>query len=105
MYKFISLTPSKDKVHKYEVIIQNTKTNRNKTIKFGAYGYNDYIQYNKEVGKVEADKKKSAYIARHKVNENFNDETTKGFWALHILWNKDSLEESLKDTVKKFNLK
>ncbi len=42
-------------------------------------------------------KKKDAYIARHKVNENWNDPTTAGALSFHILWNKKTLSESIAD--------
>ncbi len=44
--------------------------------------------------------KKRNYIARHEVNENWDDPFTAGFWARYILWNKLTLEASVKDTEK-----
>ena len=52
------------------------------------------------------EERKRNYIARHKVNQNWNDYNTAGFWAKNILWNKSTIEESIKDTDRKFkNLK
>ena len=44
--------------------------------------------------------KKKAYIDRHKVNENFNNPFTAGYYARWILWNKPTVKESF-DEVKK----
>ena len=94
-----SSNPSK----KYMVkVIKDDKTH---LIHFGAKNYKDYTIYYKEEGKEEADKKKNAYIARHKVNENFNDPLTPAFWAVHVLWSKPTVSASLRDTIKRFNLK
>ncbi|GAG48726.1 unnamed protein product, partial [marine sediment metagenome] len=50
-------------------------------------------------------KKKDAYIARHKVNENFNDPKTPGSLARHILWGSTtSLRKNIELFKKKFNL-
>ena len=53
------------------------------------------------------EKERQNYIARHKVRENWNKSGihTAGFWAFHLLWNKRTLTESIKDVEKKFNVK
>jgi hypothetical protein len=76
-----------------------------KVIDFGANGYNDYTIYNKLEGRIIADKKKKAYLARHAKNENWLDPLTAGFWSKWILWNKPTIEESIRDTERIFNLK
>lgn len=76
-----------------------------KTIHFGANKYNDYTIYYKNYGKHYADKKKMAYIARHSVNEDFNDPLTAGFWSRWVLWEESTVLKSLKKTIKRFNLK
>lgn len=72
-----------------------------KTIHFGAVGYSDYTNYYK-TNKEEAEKRKNAYISRHKVNEDFNNPLTPAFWSRWILWNLPTIEASLKDTLKRF---
>jgi len=67
------------------------------TTHFGLKGSSTYIDHNDE-------KKKDAYIARHKVNENWNDPKSAGALARYILWNKKTLKESIADYRKKFNL-
>lgn len=68
-----------------------------KTVHFGLKGGSTYIDH-------KDDKKKDAYIARHKVNENWNDPMTAGSLSFHILWNKKTLGASIADFKKKFNL-
>ena len=87
-YIFISKSSRKDK--KLKAVIDNKKT-----IHFGASGYSDYTKH-------KDDNRKDAYIQRHKKNENWADFETAGFYAKHILWNKPSILESVKDTNKQF---
>lgn len=76
-----------------------------KNIFFGANGYSDYTIYSKaeqngEIKRGTAEKRKNSYIARHssiKGRENWYDPSTKGFWSKHILWNKPTIKESIKD--------
>ena len=69
------------------------------------FGYDDknktgstFIDHNNE------DKKK-AYIARHRVNENWADYKSAGALLKHILWNKPTLTASINDYKSKFKLK
>ena len=84
----ISKSNRKDK--KLKAVIDNKKT-----IHFGASGYSDYTKH-------KDDNRKDACIRRHKKNENWTDFKTAGFYAKHILWNKPSILESVKDTNKQF---
>lgn len=68
-----------------------------KTVHFGFKGGSTYIDH-------KDDKKKDAYIARHRVNENFNDPMTAGALARWILWNKKTLSASIADFKKRFSL-
>jgi hypothetical protein len=47
---------------------------------------------------------KNNYIARHKVNENWNDYMSAGSLSLHLLWSKKTFRESLAYYKRKFNL-
>jgi hypothetical protein len=71
------------------------KTSERKKTHFGFKGGSTYIDH-------KDDKKKDAYIARHKVNENWNDPTSAGALARYILWNKKTLTESIADFKRKF---
>jgi hypothetical protein len=101
--KLISIKPSDRKNKRYvaEFCMCNgeskCKSNERKRTHFGFRGGSTYID-NKD------DKKKDAYIARHKVNENWNDPTSAGALARYILWNKPTLKESIADYKKRFNL-
>jgi hypothetical protein len=97
MNVLLSYSPIKTK--KYRVVLPN-----NKKIDFGAYGYNDYLIYNQKISEDLADIHKKAYIARHSVNEDFNDVNSPSFWALNLLWNKRTMEGSIKDIKKKYNI-
>ena len=70
-----------------------------KTIQFGAEGYEDFTTSKSE-------KKKSAYIARHKKNEDWTKSgiDSAGFWAKHLLWNKPTLSASIKATNDMFGI-
>jgi len=69
--------------------------NNNKTIYFGATGYEDFTTHKDE-------KRKQNYITRHKTNENWTDPNTPGFYAKNILWNKSTVQASIDDTNSKF---
>lgn len=71
-----------------------------KTVHFGATGYSDYSKHK------DTDRMKK-YINRHKSRENWKKSgiKTAGFWSRWILWNKPSLQSSITDTKKKFNIK
>ena len=88
-----------------EVVIQKS-TNKNKKfmanvngklIHFGAAGYEDYLQHNNE-------KRRERYIKRHEKRENWNDPTTAGFWARHLLWQEKTMEEAITRINKRFDL-
>ena len=66
-----------------------------KKVSFGATGYSDFTKHKDE------DRKKSC-IARHKVNQDWKDFKTAGLWAKNILWNKPTVEASVRDTNKNF---
>jgi hypothetical protein len=66
-------------------------------VHFGAKGYSDFTTTKDE------DKKK-AYLARHKANEDWNDPYSAGALSRWILWNKPTLQASIADYKKRFNL-
>ena len=90
------ITTSPLKTKKYKVVVNDGK--KKKTIHFGAKGYEDYtIHKNNE--------RKYRYIDRHKSKEDWQDPFTAGFWALHTLWNKPTIQGSLNDIKRNFNIK
>jgi hypothetical protein len=94
--KLESITPSSSATKKYKAVFRQD-SGRTKTIHFGAKGYDDYIKSGSE-------EKKQAYIARHKVNEDFNNPLTAGALSRFILWNKKTLSASISDFKRRFNL-
>lgn len=94
-------SPKKDKKLRAIFTLEDGKK---KNVDFGAIGYMDYTLYNKREGKKKADEKKEAYLARHKVNEDWSDYMTAGSLSRYILWNKPTVAQSISDYKKKFNL-
>ena len=68
-----------------------------KTVHFGAIGYEDYTTHRDE-------KRKASYLARHRTKEDWtlSGVDTAGFWARHLLWNKPSLTARVADVNKRF---
>jgi hypothetical protein len=83
---------------KYKAIFYNKDRSKVKTTHFGAKGMNDYTIH-------KDDERKERYLARHKVNEDWNDYTSAGSLSRYLLWNKPSLSASFNDYLKKFKLK
>ena len=75
---------------KYDAII-----NDNKKVSFGATGYSDFTKHKDE-------ERKDRYIARHKVNQDWKDYNTAGFWAKNLFWNRPTIEASVRDANRKF---
>ena len=91
-----TLEPSASAGKKYKAVFR-LDNNRTKTIHFGAKNYSDFTQHKSEI-------RKNAYLARHSVNENFNDPLTAGALSRWILWNKPTISASVADFKKRFNL-
>lgn len=72
-----------------------------KKVKFGAYGYGDYPYWYK-IDQKKANIKKINYYKRHSVNEKFNNPYSKSTLSLFILWNKPTINESIKDYINIF---
>ena len=71
----------------------------NKTIHFGSKNMSDYTIHKDP-------DRKANYISRHAKRENWNRSGihTAGFWSKHLLWNKPSLKDSIKNIEKTFNI-
>ena len=88
----IVLQKSPLKTKKYRVYIDD------KHIDFGAKGYEDMTMHNNP-------KRKQLYINRHKKRENWSKSgyLTAGFWSRWLLWNKNTIEESMESIDKILN--
>tara|TARA_R110000822_G_scaffold79053_1_gene189299 strand:- start:405 stop:683 length:279 start_codon:yes stop_codon:yes gene_type:complete len=71
--------------------------NDNTHIDFGAKGYSDYLQTNDDF-------RKNLYIKRHQSRENWNNPKSAGTLSRYISWNKKTLQASIVDYKKRFNL-
>ena len=90
--KEVILKKSSNPEKKYDAFVEGKK------VSFGASGYSDFTQHK------DTDRKKN-YIARHRVNQNWNDLKTAGAWSKGILWNKPTISESIKSMENKFKIK
>jgi hypothetical protein len=86
----ITISPSKRKDKKYQAVIDNQRT-----IHFGAQGASDFTLHGDEA-------RKKRYEDRHRKHEDWADPKTAGFYAKNILWNKPTVQGSIKDTNKRF---
>ncbi len=99
--KLLSIKPSTKKGKKMMATFckcsgcTKCKPDERKVVHFGQAGSSTYLDH-------KDDAKKSAYLARHKVNENWNDLTSPGALSRYILWNKKTLSESIADYKSKF---
>ena len=75
------------------------ETQEGKTIHFGGAGYEDFTIHKNLA-------RKTSYTVRH-INEDWTKSgiDTAGFWAKNLLWNKPTLEGSIRDTERKFDIK
>jgi hypothetical protein len=100
--KLIKIEPSKTAGYKYDAVFM--EDDKEKVVHFGADGYKDFIIYNKEDGKILANQRKDLYILRHKMREDWKDATSRGALSRFVLWNLPTLEASIADYKKRFDL-
>jgi hypothetical protein len=95
-YLRVSTNPKK----KYMITVNShVNLQDNKTIHFGARGYQDYTSHKDP-------ERQRRYINRHKERENWSVSgiNTAGFWSRWLLWNKPSIDESMRDIQRRFNV-
>lgn len=103
MTKLLSVKPSPKEGKKYQATFcmcqGETKCcdKDRKKINFGQDGSSTYLDHKDE-------KKKDAYLARHKKNEKWSNPFSAGSLSRYVLWNKTSLSASIADFKKRFNL-
>ena len=91
--KFVSLSPSDSDQKKYKIVFSNPK----KTIHFGSKGSSTYLDHKDK-------DKRDAYIARHRVNEDWT-KINAGSLSRYLLWgDSTSLSTNLRQYLKKFNI-
>jgi len=100
--KLISV--KKSSKNNYKLVATFDIDGKIKTVHFGSKPNKDFIIYSK-TNPQKAEIMKAAYIARHsKNNEDWNNPITKGCLSRFILWNKNTLRESIKNYKNRFNL-
>ena len=99
--KLVSIKPSDRKEKRYVAKFclckgeSKCSDREKKTVHFGFKGGSTYIDH-------KDDKKKDAYIARHKKDLDTKDPTRAGYLAYYLLWNKETLTDSIADFKKRF---
>jgi hypothetical protein len=108
-YRLCKIVKSKKEDKKYDAYFREKKCPcsinakpecgaEEKIVSFGAKGMSDFTKHKDE-------ERKSRYLARHKgMNEDWNDPLTPGALSRWILWNKPTLEASIKDFKNRFDL-
>jgi hypothetical protein len=96
--KYVKFEKSDNIKKKYKAIFYDKNKIKIKTINFGASGYSDYTIHKDK-------KRKERYINRHKKRENWDNFLTAGSLSYYILWNKETIEKSIKNYIKIFKLK
>ena len=95
LYKMpnVYLSRATQKGKKWQVQFENPS----RTVAFGAQGYQDYTQHKDS-------KRKDLYIDRHKTREDWTSsgKFSAGFWSRWLLWNKPTLEGSIRSIENKF---
>ena len=87
----ILISPSNKPDKKFEARIDGRKS-----IHFGAKSYSDFAIHKDP-------ERKERYIDRHCKNEDWNNPLTAGFYSRWLLWNRPTLEESIRDTNRRFH--
>lgn len=94
----VKITKSNRDDKKYQAKFYDTNGNIIKTTHFGQKNASDMTIHKDE-------QRKQSYLSRHRKGENWNNYMTAGALSRWILWNKPTLQASINDYVKKFNLK
>jgi hypothetical protein len=70
------------------------------SVTFGAKGYQDFTQHHDQ-------NRQQLYLERHRGRENWSraGNATAGFWSRWLLWNKPSLEASIRDIRSRFGFR
>ena len=106
--KLIRIVKSSNSAKKWTAIFM--VDDKEKKVDFGASGYRDYTLINDKDSKfylpklVDRNVVKASYIRRHEKNENWNNPLTAGALSRFILWNKKSLNASIKDFKRRFKV-
>ena len=70
---------------------------RTRTVHFGSAGASDYTQHRDPV-------RKQQYLARHAPREDWGNPMTAGALSRWVLWNKETLNDSIVDYMHRFDM-
>jgi len=96
-YISVAFLPSSSKGKRLKAVLRSAD-GKTKTINFGSASGQSFVDHKDS-------KKKEAWIARHKVREDWSVPDTAGSLAKHILWETPSLANNKKLFARKFSLK
>jgi len=97
MAKFVKLEEA-TAPYKWRVILLD-EDGIEKSVRFGRRPYEDFTIHKDET-------RKERYLNRHKKREDWGKSGifTPGFWSRWLLWNKPTIQGSLRDVRKKFSI-
>jgi hypothetical protein len=98
--KLVSIKPS-DKAGK-KMMATFEVDGKQKTVHFGSSANKDFTIYYKTEGKEKADKMRNAYIARHKVNENWKNPMSAGALSRYVLWEAPTIASGIRAYKSRF---
>jgi len=91
--KLVSISKSERPEKRLKAIFEDPK----RTIHFGLKGGTTFIDH-------QDDAKRKAYIARHKVREDWSNPTSPGALSRYILWERPTLQSAIGAFKRRFNL-
>ena len=106
--KLLRIVPSSNKSKKYDAIF--IVDDKEKKVSFGASGYRDYTEVSNKNSKfylpkiLDRNVVRSSYRRRHKKDLETKDPMRPGYLSYYLLWNKKTLNSSIKDYKKRFKV-
>jgi hypothetical protein len=98
MIKYIEIKPATQKGKKLQAIFYDSNKKKIQTIPFGSAGMSDYTLHKDP-------KRKERYLDRHRAREDWTKPNNAGSLSRFLLWNKTTLDSSIKDYLKRFGLR
>lgn len=107
------LFKASDQLHLFKILVPIIKIENGiqkhgyKGIQFGHFGYFTYLTLHRDnFGEIRESKiYRAKYINNHKNEEwGIKGIYTRGFWARWLLWNKKTINKSINDLKKKYNI-
>lgn len=94
--KLLKIEASKNKKKRYDAHFKKDD-GKIKVVSFGSPDHDNFTIHKNE-------KRKRAYLARHKKDLETKDPTRPGYLSYYLTWNKPTLQASIKDYKSRFNL-